>query len=172
QTSPLNASYASIEATLTEMTEAGLITTDVSNTINEADLDSGNPFPESAAAVFNSPGGNPDPVSLEAYLAHHGVAYDFRRTEDSSVDRNVLYRVSADAETSVQDESGMFALDIPGQAKGGANAGMTNTWLDTTAEVVGYDKHPLERLLGWVDSGMAWIEQRIAQVWYWVRDRF
>ncbi|MEM9214579.1 MAG: hypothetical protein AAGD25_09555 [Cyanobacteria bacterium P01_F01_bin.150] len=172
QTSPLNASYASIEANLTEMTEAGLITTHVSNTINESDLNPSDPFPESAAAVFNMSGGKPDPVSLEAYLAHHGVAYDFRRTEDSSLDRNVLYRVSADAETSVQDESRVFSLDIPGQPKGGPNASMTNTWLDTTAEVVGYDKHPLERLLGWVDSGMVWLEQRIAKVWYWVRDRF
>ena len=167
QSSSLNASYASIEADLTEMTEAGLMTTPVSNTLNEADFYPSNPFPESAAAILNTPGSTPDPVALETYLAHHGAAYDFRHTEDPAVDRNVLYRVSAEAETSVQGESGVFALDLTGQP----SPSMTNTWLDTTVEVVGYDKHPLERFLGWVDLGMAWIERRIASVWYWMRDR-
>lgn len=97
-------------------------------------------------------------------MAQHMI---FRHTEDPSVDRNVLYRVSAQAKTSVQDKGGGFFLDLTDQP----NPSMTNTWLDTTAEVVGYDKHPLERFLGWVDLGMAWIERRIANVWHWMRDR-
>jgi hypothetical protein len=42
------------------------------------------------------------------------------------------------------------------------------TW---EAEVTGvtYETHPLEQLLKWLDSGMLWIEQKLADVWHWVR---
>jgi hypothetical protein len=42
------------------------------------------------------------------------------------------------------------------------------TW---EAEVTGvtYETHPLEQLLKWLDSGMLWIEQKLADVWDWMK---
>ncbi|MBF2049885.1 MAG: hypothetical protein IGS54_21380 [Elainella sp. C42_A2020_010] len=45
---------------------------------------------------------------------------------------------------------------------------MPPSWIEAEAEVVGYVKHPLERLLEWIDKGMAWIEKWIARIWRWV----
>jgi hypothetical protein len=34
---------------------------------------------------------------------------------------------------------------------------------------VSYETHPLEQLLKWLDLGMLWIEQKLADVWKWVK---
>jgi hypothetical protein len=47
-----------------------------------------------------------------------------------------------------------------------------STWIETEAKLVGYVKHPLEQLLEWLDRGMCWVEESIAQAWRWIRDRF
>ena len=84
------------------MNTDGLITTRLSKTISESDIADAPAFPESAAAIFNNltDGNNPDPTSLEHYLAHHGAAYDFRRIEDPTLDRDALYHVSTDRITT------------------------------------------------------------------------
>lgn len=41
--------------------------------------------------------------------------------------------------------------------------------IDTPVVLVGYVKHPLERVLGWLDGGMAWLEQWATQLWQWVK---
>ncbi|NJN86366.1 MAG: hypothetical protein HC881_08720 [Leptolyngbyaceae cyanobacterium SL_7_1] len=40
-------------------------------------------------------------------------------------------------------------------------------YIDTKATLVKYEKHPLEQLLLWLDSGMLWIEEKVAQVFRW-----
>jgi hypothetical protein len=35
----------------------------------------------------------------------------------------------------------------------------TTTWINTPAETVGYVRHPLEILLGWLDQVLVWLEQ-------------
>ncbi|GGA10808.1 hypothetical protein [Okeania sp. KiyG1] len=39
--------------------------------------------------------------------------------------------------------------------------------LEVTSVSIGYIKHPLERILEWVDVVMTWIEKVFAQVWQW-----
>lgn len=39
--------------------------------------------------------------------------------------------------------------------------------LEVTSVSMGYIKHPLEEILGWVDVVMSWIEKIFAQVWQW-----
>jgi hypothetical protein len=41
----------------------------------------------------------------------------------------------------------------------------TDRWIETEAEHMGYIKHPLERLLGWLDSCINWIETKIIAIW-------
>ncbi len=36
-------------------------------------------------------------------------------------------------------------------------------WIETKAEIVGYQKHPLEQLLAWIDNTMLKIEEAIAK---------
>ncbi len=38
-------------------------------------------------------------------------------------------------------------------------------WLEVESVSVGYVKHPLEKILGWVDVIMTWLEKLVAQVW-------
>ncbi|MBE9179768.1 hypothetical protein IQ268_14455 [Oculatella sp. LEGE 06141] len=44
-------------------------------------------------------------------------------------------------------------------------------WIEIQATVVGYVKHPLEQVLEWLDVGMSWIEDHLARVLHWMRDR-
>jgi hypothetical protein len=41
----------------------------------------------------------------------------------------------------------------------------TDSWIETDATAVGYVKHPLERLMGWLDGGLSWVEHRIVALW-------
>lgn len=41
------------------------------------------------------------------------------------------------------------------------------TYIETKATLVGYEKHPLERILQWLDFTMLWVEQAIGRVWQW-----
>ena len=36
-------------------------------------------------------------------------------------------------------------------------------WIETKAEIVGYQKHPLEQVLAWIDNTMLKIEEAIAK---------
>ncbi|MDY7006281.1 MAG: hypothetical protein SWX82_20755 [Cyanobacteriota bacterium] len=40
-------------------------------------------------------------------------------------------------------------------------------YLEVASVSMGYIKHPLEEILGWVDVVMTWIEKVLAQIWQW-----
>lgn len=44
-------------------------------------------------------------------------------------------------------------------------------WIETEAKSVGYVKHPLERILEWLDKLILWVEETILKVWKWLRSR-
>ena len=46
-----------------------------------------------------------------------------------------------------------------------AEINYTPDWIETQATSVGYVKHPLETLLGWLDKAMLWFEQQLIKVW-------
>ncbi len=48
---------------------------------------------------------------------------------------------------------------------------LTTTLIDTIATPIGYIQHPLERLLGWLDQVLLWLETRIRQLWQWLTSR-
>jgi hypothetical protein len=50
-----------------------------------------------------------------------------------------------------------------------SKGGITSTLLEAEVTEVSYEKHPLEQLLKWLDQGMLWIEQKLGQVWNWMR---
>lgn len=79
--------------------------------------------------------------------------------------------------TSVeQSESGatalataaMATLTRPGDPTSQAVTRSQDSWIETEATVVGYVKHPLERVLEWLDRGMLWLEDRLALLWRWL----
>lgn len=45
-------------------------------------------------------------------------------------------------------------------------------WIETNATSMGYVKHPLEQLLGWLDRAMLWFERFLIKVWRWVKNSF
>ncbi len=42
-------------------------------------------------------------------------------------------------------------------------------WIETKATTVEYVKHPLEKMLGWLDRFMFWIEEQVVRLWNWVK---
>lgn len=42
-------------------------------------------------------------------------------------------------------------------------------WLEVNSVSIGYIKHPLEKILAWVDVIMNWLETAVAQLWQWVQ---
>jgi hypothetical protein len=47
----------------------------------------------------------------------------------------------------------------------------TPDWVETQATPVGYIKHPLERILGWLDRAMLWLEETAIKIWQWVQQQ-
>jgi hypothetical protein len=45
-------------------------------------------------------------------------------------------------------------------------------WIETKATPVGYVKHPLVRVLEWLDLAMLWLEDVLVKFWQWLRQRF
>lgn len=41
----------------------------------------------------------------------------------------------------------------------------TPDWIETPATLTGYVKHPLERVLEWVDQALLWLEKTVASLW-------
>jgi hypothetical protein len=48
---------------------------------------------------------------------------------------------------------------------------LTTTLIDTIAQPIGYIQHPLERLLGWLDQTLLWLETQIGHLWQWLTSR-
>jgi hypothetical protein len=41
----------------------------------------------------------------------------------------------------------------------------TDSWIETEATPVGYVKHPMEQLMGWLDGCFSWLEQQVVALW-------
>ncbi len=44
-------------------------------------------------------------------------------------------------------------------------------YIETNATLIGYEQHPLERLLKWLDAGMLWLEKHWDLFWKWMMGR-
>ena len=44
-------------------------------------------------------------------------------------------------------------------------------WIETEAKPMGYLKHPLERILEWLDIVVLWLEENVRKIWHWLRNR-
>ena len=44
-------------------------------------------------------------------------------------------------------------------------------WIDTHATTMGYIKHPLEKILAWLDRIILWLEELMTNVWRWLLKR-
>jgi hypothetical protein len=44
-------------------------------------------------------------------------------------------------------------------------------WIETKATPVGYVKHPLVRVLEWLDRAILWLEDMLVKFWQWLRQR-
>lgn len=44
---------------------------------------------------------------------------------------------------------------------------LTPDWIETVATPSGYVKHPLEKILAWLDRGLLWLEDRALGIWKW-----
>ncbi len=69
--------------------------------------------------------------------------------------------------SSRQTES--TAMSNPSTPTQDANIEPSPDWIETKATPTGYVKHPLERVLGWLDRSMLWLEEFALKVWRWLR---
>jgi len=54
------------------------------------------------------------------------------------------------------------------ESKKTAKATDSPDWLEAQVTSTGYIKHPLEKILGWLDRVMVKVEEAIAKTWYWL----
>lgn len=47
-----------------------------------------------------------------------------------------------------------------------------SNWVQTEATAVGYVKHPLERVLEWLDRVIFWVEEAVIKAWEWVKQKW
>ena len=60
------------------------------------------------------------------------------------------------------------AITNPSAPSSDAHLDPAPDWIETEASPVGYVKHPLEQILGWLDLTMLWIEELVVKVWRWL----
>lgn len=61
------------------------------------------------------------------------------------------------------------ALTIPSTSAQDSHIEPSPDWIETKATLTGYVKHPLERVLGWLDLAMLWLEEFALKIWQWLR---
>jgi hypothetical protein len=61
------------------------------------------------------------------------------------------------------------AISNPSTPAQDTNIEPSPDWIETKATPTGYVKHPLERVLGWLDRSMLWLEEFALKVWRWLR---
>ena len=64
----------------------------------------------------------------------------------------------------VKDYSSVSSLDAKGIIE-------PKEWIETEAKQVGYIKHPLERILEWLDRTMFWLENLLLKAWDWLQEK-
>jgi hypothetical protein len=56
--------------------------------------------------------------------------------------------------------------EISPQHRQGAEVEAKPDWIETKAILMGYEKHPLELLLEWLDRAMLWLEKIFVNIFY------
>ncbi len=46
---------------------------------------------------------------------------------------------------------------------------ISTDWIETQAQSVGYVKHPLVKILEWLDGAIVWLEDRLVKLWKWLK---
>ncbi|NER47956.1 MAG: hypothetical protein F6J92_14920 [Symploca sp. SIO1A3] len=71
----------------------------------------------------------------------------------------------------VNPPSAILPIEAPEKNLAKKNQQPASEWIDTEASSTGYVKHPLEQILGWLDSTMLRLEEFALRVWRWLRRR-
>lgn len=53
-------------------------------------------------------------------------------------------------------------------ATAASTTGLQTTWLEAKVTPLGYERHPLEVVLGWVDRSLLWVETWLVKIFKWV----
>lgn len=61
-----------------------------------------------------------------------------------------------------------YAIESPQISSNSSTPEAKPDWLEAKVTATGYIKHPLERILGWLDQIMVKVEEMIAKAWYWL----
>jgi hypothetical protein len=75
----------------------------------------------------------------------------------------------ATSNVSSLDTTSTSEKSVTSTRKGTANP--ETEWIETSAKPVGYVKHPLERILEWLDRAMLWLENLLIKAWEWLQQR-
>ncbi|WP_193194728.1 hypothetical protein [Nostoc sp. MG11] len=65
-----------------------------------------------------------------------------------------------------QSKSDTRKEDVFQQLRQGTQIEAKPDWIETTATLMGYEKHPLEQLLEWLDSFMLWLEDIFVKIFH------
>jgi hypothetical protein len=79
---------------------------------------------------------------------------------------NVASRRSRGVPSAKTENTALTTSSTPAQD---SNLEPSPDWIETKATSTGYVKHPLERVLGWLDFAMLWLEEFALKIWRLLR---
>ncbi|WP_315785403.1 hypothetical protein [Fischerella sp. JS2] len=75
---------------------------------------------------------------------------------------NITYNYTTSNKISVVAKTAFAIFQQQRQQTTGVEA--KPDWIETKAKVIGYEKHPLEQILAWLDGAMLWLEEMIVRI--------
>lgn len=125
-----------------------------------------------AGAIVSSPSSNADLATQQSQPTAIATPRNtgIKATRTASLAKRS--RSSGSPVASESDPLGVANLAMSGAelATGSENYGnISNTWIEAEAKSLGYVQHPLERVLGWLDRAMLWLEEKIIQIGQWLQ---
>ena len=96
------------------------------------------------------------PIRLGTPLAKIKQVLNKQRDSTLSAQSDATHVQSAASEGSAIDSDHQSALELSAD------------WIDIHATTMGYIKHPLEKILAWLDRIILWLEELVTNIWRWL----
>ncbi|MEM8779783.1 MAG: hypothetical protein AAGF26_13095 [Cyanobacteria bacterium P01_G01_bin.49] len=132
-------------------------------TTNNSNLSSPASSPQTVKVFYNSEQGQRKQIKKPLKISKNLNYSAKRQTAKKSSAKPPKANKSVSNSTSVERYYPDHSTDIEASPQ---------DWIETEAKSTGYVKHPLERVLEWLDFAVHWLEEWSAKLWRWLRKRF
>lgn len=143
----------------------------VSTEVTEPNLDELSKKVRSHIANNRHPS-SPQPPSAALFSFSSSVAESTQAKQQSTHRKAQASSLSTAQSTSLHSSSAAATAQPTGLSHQQRTSIPDVTWLEAKVSFVGYVKHPLERVLEWLDRIMLWLEDRLINLVKWLKQLF